>query len=577
MEDGHSLVVSCPGSGKTTVLVTKAVRLAMQGCTVMAVTFNRDAADNIVKRTSKMSVPTDRIITGTFHALALRQVIVLGEKALLTDDERKAVIHEVVTDLKLAFNEDQIREYEKKAAEIIEKYKQGVRLSVGDQLIIDAYIGFMRSHGAIEFDDLISGAVNAMKQGTVKPYPVDHILVDEGQDQDIRQYAWIELHIRNGSKVTVVGDDDQSIYGFRSAMGYAGMTHFETLTNARRITLGVNYRSCREILSVADSLITKNKDRFEKQMISAVGDGATLSAYQYVSEEDEAKDIVERMKSDKGEWCIIGRSNQRLYQIEVALRLAGIKYRRLGGDSIWKLPFISAFLSVLRSFCESPTACLMSALRWAGCSGVEAGPIARALASHQIKDAPEHDDERVNELITSYPTWQSWYRAGYENLILTPVKNWVHKLLVASDNYKNWQSKLLDSVFNMLSATRGPLKQRLFRLTSKAVKENETKLNLSTIHGVKGLEYDAVWIAGFESGALPHKKSLTLEEPERTKAIDEERRLAYVALTRARQVLVISCLANKGFSQFAYEMAESNPVLANALAKPVNSLLRPTL
>jgi hypothetical protein len=266
--DGHCLILACPGAGKTRTLAAKSARLlkAAPGARVCAVTFTREAAREIRARILQEAGEgaEGRVVAGTFHALCWRQ---LGgsREPVAGEGERSAYAARAAAAVRAELQPET-------ALAIIEACKAGSPVpfpGLDTGRLLAAYQEILLRNGKIDFQDLVARALEGMRRGTVAPVPATHLLVDEFQDTDESQLAWVFAHARAGAQVTAVGDDDQSIYGWRRALGHEGMERFAAHLGAKRLFLGTNYRSRPEIVEAAARLIERNRGRQAKALRSA--------------------------------------------------------------------------------------------------------------------------------------------------------------------------------------------------------------------------------------------------------------------------------------------------------------------
>src|ERR1700733_9779644 len=242
----HCLAVAGPGAGKTKTIATKvALLLSDPKSLVGAVTFSKDAAVEMRHRILKLSSPDAkrRLVDGTFHSLAFKQLRKPGGAKcdIASDGDRMGLLARVLAEHGFNWKAEE-------AVPVIEKIKTNFgRVTAGPQeaVLYNAYQQALERNGKIDFQDMLRLSVAGMESGEIKPYAFTDLIVDEFQDTDPLQYRWVELHAMAGAHVTVVGDDDQSIYGFRAALGFRGMESFASSFEARRVVLGSNYR-CRD-------------------------------------------------------------------------------------------------------------------------------------------------------------------------------------------------------------------------------------------------------------------------------------------------------------------------------------------
>lgn len=553
------MVVACPGSGKTRVLQTKAQYLADKYplANVVAVTFTSDSATELKNRIAK-AAPTEqaeRIKTGTFHALCKEQLI--NSKVnfqLVSPRDYKGIIRRAVDrtglggDIKLD-----------EAIGVIEHMKSRIPAPPApsvDQALFKNYQTILKSNGLFDFADLIITAVEGMRNGTVAPLDAHFMLVDESQDTDYIQAAWINEHIKEGIPVTMVGDDDQSVYSWRHAQGYKGMDEFHRKTSATKITLDTNYRCKEEILSAAERLIKNNTARMPKQLKAHRGKGGVLTGYVFNSKPDEAEFMVETIAADPNGWAVICRTNKLLDGYESIFDEFGVPTIRVGGTSIWDIARVAMFLGILASVAGNKHIGLGNYLSSEGVHAEDIDKLmnARCLFSGDT-DAAANICSRpvVTQCAAMMPGWKRNARDGLTEMVIEAVAQWYIKTSFNTDA-KRKDIGLITGAKDRLKRMKGSLGQRLSLLDRKQKKatEEEGTVTLVTMHSAKGLEYPNVWLPASSKKVCPSPKS---------KNIPEERRLYYVAMTRAQDKLVVSTSIDDDASQF---LAEANiPLIEN--------------
>jgi superfamily I DNA/RNA helicase len=338
----HCLAAAGPGVGKTTVIAAKAALLLSDPSTqVGAVTFSKEAALEMRARILRRSGPDakQRLIDGTFHSLAFRQLKKPGDskRDIASDGDRTGLLARVLAEHSLDWKVEE-------AVPVIEKIKINFgRVTPGtrEATLYEAYQQALARNGKIDFHDMLRLAVAGMESGEIRPYPFTDLIVDEFQDTDPLQYRWVELHAMAGAHVTVVGDDDQSIYGFRAALGFRGMENFASSFEARRVVLGSNYRCRAEILSAADRVIRNNVDRITKQLVADRGPGGHVTSLRFEDEYADAVAAVEALQPRlaAGQSCaILARTNRILDPLESVCRSHGVTYYRASGQSVLNRP-----------------------------------------------------------------------------------------------------------------------------------------------------------------------------------------------------------------------------------------------
>lgn len=544
----HCVAIACPGAGKTKTIAAKAALLLSDPAAVVgAVTFSKDAA--VVLRDRILALAGDgarkRLIAGTFHSLAFKQ---LGKRDIATDGDRMGLIARVIAELGLEWKPEEV-------VLVIERIKTNFgRVAAGtvDAQIYAAYQAALERNGKIDFQDMLRLAVAGMETGDIAPYRLTDLLVDEFQDTDPLQYRWVELHAKAGARVTVVGDDDQSIYGFRAALGFRGMESFASSFNAQRVVLGMNYRCYDEILSAADRVIRNNADRIPKILRADRGSGGTVATKRSDDEYGDAVAAVETLHPllTAGKSCaILARTNRILDPIEAVCRSHGVPYFRASGSSVLNRPQGALMCNLLDVAEGRKQNGLDAVLGYMGMSTPllavlhrDMGPV---LVQRQKKDLvtlglPEDTATVYRSFMKRLSEWQEMCERRFYSLVLDGV----HELMMAYA--KTDQSvRAIQGTYDVLSRLSGTFAERIEYLRRDNNTPADGALVLTTMHSSKGLEWDHVWISRAEEGVVPDEKSTE----------SEERRLFYVAMTRARDGLTIATIKKNAVSRFVIESA----------------------
>lgn len=579
-EEKHCLVVACPGSGKTRVITQKIAALLERHpeARICAVTFTRDAASEITERVCA-AVGQARLTLscriGTFHSLAIRQLRnakMLG--ALATPAQQYALVARAMSQASFAGAMDE-------AVQIVESAKTALtEHPAQDDPLYLAYAELLTRQKLIDLYDVLRDAVKLMRDGTIHPYPAQFMLVDEFQDTDGVQMAWVLEHAKAGTAITCVGDDDQSIYAWRGALGNAGMLDFQKTCGARLITLGQNYRSHKEILDLADTIIRADSTRIPKVLDAASGPGGKVVLHRVGTRFHEAETAVNVIVDDcipldkpsnifertvpAGSWVILSRNRRYLDFVESELQLRKIQYRRSGSDSLWnRAPFLQ-MLTLLRSLqCGGPDG-VDSALHHA-LSRQLGAPVANNVMDtlHRLggNDFTHILDGRIPggtkeallapemQVVATFAKlasdWRRKLAAGYLSLVINGVAGW----LAGLEGDDRGKIALVERMGEFLADLDGSILMRVNSASQKNGKtENESERDgvvLTTMHAAKGLEFDKVWVVGCNDGILPSAKSGNLPE---------ERRLLYVAVTRAKKILHLSATTETHVSPLLTEV-----------------------
>ncbi len=594
---GHMLVLAGAGSGKTRVLVHRiAWLLATEQATpyrVLAVTFTNKAAGEMRTRIEAMlEHPVGAMWVGTFHGLAHRLLrahwreagLVEGFQILDSDDQLRCV-RRVLRDLDLDENQWPAKQAQ---GYINARKDEGLRPQhVEDKgdfwltqmiRIYRAYEETCARSGIVDFAELLLRAHELLRERedilAHYRHRFAHILVDEFQDTNAIQYAWLRLLAGNSGLVFAVGDDDQSIYGWRGAR----IEHIQQLPkdfpDVRTVRLEQNYRSSGNILAAANALIANNQGRLGKNLWTDDGEGAPLALYTAFNELDEARFVVGRIQQwiesgeSRNDVAILYRVSAQSRAFEEALLAASMPYRVHGGlrfyeraeikDALAYLRLIAnrdddgAFERVVNMPARGVGARTMDALREAARAAGESlwrtaarlieekalpARAASALGGFRelIEDLAGETRELPLEERTGIVIERSGLLAHYErdkvDRAQTRVEN-LHELVTAARHFV--QEEVEDE-----QQSQDPLTAFLAHAALEAGDEQASDwqdcVHLMTLHSAKGLEFPLVFLAGMEEGLFPHH--LSCEDPAK---LEEERRLCYVGMTRAKSRLFLT-------------------------------------
>lgn len=578
--ENHCLAMAAPGSGKTKTLAVKAAYLLSRGKTVGAVTFTRDAAlelrERIVHLAGKEALP--RLLVGTFHSIDLLMCFPGRAKSGMGSEILRRGFSKITRPWELVKEGNRIsavmRAIERsgldlelgEATAVIEGIKSGQvnpETSAHEELA-KTYQSILARHGVIDFQDILLKTNEALHDGTVSPLHVDHLLMDEYQDTDLPQFTWSLNH--KDSILTAVGDDDQSIYGFRRALGYKGMMDFATRLHATKVVLGMNYRSHAEVLAPASALIARNQDRMDKALVSFKGHGGLALWDKLVSRTLEAEQCIERARNSLAAGMTVGvlaRSNKRLDEVEAQCIKHKVPYQRAEGGSILNSREMTVFMAGLAVVADAGRRDIDELLAWCGVQEGELNglhavigentPLISITRQQLEKVALTTESKRkIGTLIRRMQGWRTVLATGGVAFVVEKI----YMLLSESTTDKRSQRALevVQEIFNKpLAGETGDgiadMRSRLDHVRSmmkspdKKEKPSGNAVHLLTAHGSKGLEFDLVWIIGAEDGAFPDEGA----------SMQEERRLFYVAMTRARKILLISGAGKSPISPFVQE------------------------
>ena len=589
---GNQLILAGAGSGKTRVLVHRIAWLIqtehLSPYSIMAVTFTNKAAKEMRNRIEDLQGSTLRgMWVGTFHGLAHRLLkshwldAGLPENfQILDSDDQLRVVKRVTRALDLDDSQWPPRQSQwfinsqkdegKRAAHIDDwgdlHHKTMVR-------IYAHYEELCERGGLVDFGELLlrSHELWLKKPEILKHYQqrFSHLLVDEFQDTNTVQYAWLRVLAGNSCKVTAVGDDDQSIYGWRGAKIENIQRFSEDFPDTQITKLEQNYRSTETILKAANEVISRNQGRLGKELWTAGEQGEKISLYAGFNEVDEANFIVEQIQQAsedvaKSDCAILYRSNAQSRVLEDSLLRAGVPYRVYGGHRFYERLEIKNALSYLRLL-NNPhddiafERVINTPTRGIGAKSVENLRLfAREHGSSLWQSANVMTEKkllpvRASSNIANFLQLLADLTEGTTEL---PLHEQVDHIIEASGllefhrNEKGEKGQArVENLQELVVATRAfawdedengtPLQHFLDTAALDAgdaqADEFEDAVQLMTLHSAKGLEFHSVFMAGVEENLFPHKMSI--EEPGR---LEEERRLCYVGITRAKVKLYIS-------------------------------------
>jgi DNA helicase-2/ATP-dependent DNA helicase PcrA len=580
--DEHALILAGAGSGKTRVLTTRIAWLIKNARAtpggVLAVTFTNKAAREMLTRLSAMLPVNPRgMWIGTFHGLCNRMLRAHHRDAglqqtfqILDSQDQLAAVKRLVK----ALDVDEDRFAPREVQYFINARKEeGLRardVGLTDETtrrFADLYAAYdeqCQREGVVDFAELLLRSYELLARNELlrEHYQARfrHILVDEFQDTNKLQYRWLKLLAGRQAAVFAVGDDDQSIYAFRGA-NVGNMADFERDFRVQKVVrLEQNYRSHGNILDAANALIANNRKRLGKNLWTAAGEGEPLRVFEAETDALEARFIAEEVQAlvadgaRRAELAVLYRSNAQSRVLEHALFSAGIPYRVYGGLRFFERAEVKHALAYLRLIASSEDD--NAFLRVFNFPPRGLG--ARTL--EQIQDAAKRDG---TSLFAAIEGKAGAFRALIEELRREtaglPLAETVEHVVARSGLLEHYKSERdgadrienLEELVNAAAAfteeeravesdeETDPLTAFLTHAALEAGEhqagEGQDALQMMTVHSAKGLEFEAVFLTGLEEGLFPHEQSVVERD-----GLEEERRLAYVAITRARKRLYLS-------------------------------------
>ncbi len=636
-ESGNMLVLAGAGSGKTRVLVHRiAWLIRAEGFSphgVLAVTFTNKAAREMRGRIEHMlQIPTHGMWVGTFHGLAHRLLKTHWKEArlpqnfqILDSDDQLRLVKRVCRELQL----DESRWPPKQAQWYINAQKdEGLRAAHIEPPLGDMYVKTMlriyaayeeacERGGMVDFAELL---LRAHELWLKAPEVLAHyqnrfrqILVDEFQDTNTIQYAWLRVLAGSSIPVVAVGDDDQSIYGWRGAKIENIQRFGEDFPGTRVVRLEQNYRSTQTILQAANGVIAHNSGRLGKELWSSGEQGEAVQLYAGFNEQDEARFIVEQIESwinsghARRSVAILYRSNAQSRVLEEALLRVGLPYRIYGGQRFYERLEIrnamaylrllvsrgddaavervintpprgigSKTIDTLRETAREQQCTLWQAI--AACQAHKLLPSRALTALEGFRVLVDEMDTATDPMTLEELVDQVVRRSG---LLAYHEKEKGEKGLARVENLEELVSAA--RTFVPEGEELSPLQQFVDSAALDAgegqADPHEDSVQLMTLHSAKGLEFPLVFLAGMEENLFPHRMSI--EEPGR---LEEERRLCYVGITRAMERLVMTYAESRRLhgsdsynapSRFVREIPTElvNEVrLQTKISRPVSSL-----
>ncbi len=587
--EGPLLILAGAGSGKTKTLTHRIAYLIAENgvwpSNILAVTFTNKAAKEMRERlASLLNQPNTRSFMpwmGTFHGICVRLLRMDGEAiavprnfVIYDEDDRQGLVKQVIKALSISDKDmkpsavSSAISSAKNALQTPETYEASANYPF-QKNVAKVYAEYEKRRitaHALDFDDLLLEAVRLLRD---KPeirakwrQQFQYILIDEYQDTNAAQYQLVKLLVNDSQNICVVGDDWQSIYSWRGA-DFTNILNFERdFPGAKVVKLEQNYRSTGNILEAAHSVITKNTQRTEKELWTAEGNGAPVQVHGVYDESEEARQVADRISSQVAigarrynDFAVLYRTNAQSFTLERAFLQMRVPYQIVGGVRFYdrkEVKDVVAYLKLLyqpndiMSFsriANVPTrgvgaTSLERFLTWQSQSGLTIIDALVAMATEPVVTGrakaslvtlgetlqllrEKIDDTSPTELISEVIA-----RTGYRDYILDGTPQ-------AEDREENLGALLSDAQH---FASLADFLEEVALMSSVDTAQDGDTVTLMTLHAAKGLEFPVVFMVGMEEGILPHSRVFEAGPSE----LEEERRLCYVGMTRAREELHLS-------------------------------------
>ena len=626
--DGPLLILAGAGSGKTKTLTHRIAyligELKVFPSRILAVTFTNKAAKEMRRRLAQLldeEADNRQFMPwmGTFHSICVRILrmdgasIGLDKRFLIYDtDDQVSLMKQIMKARGLTDKDIKPRavlsvisnaKNEMRSAEDFSMSARGPREQKIAELFF-AYEKALKEAAALDFDDLLTKTVELLqnspeiRQKWQRQF--EYILIDEYQDTNAVQYALIKLLVNERRNLCVVGDDAQSIYSFRGA-DYTNILNFERdFPGTTVVKLEQNYRSTGAILDLANSLIQHNIHRTDKNLWTANGDGVDPKLWQLYSESEEALAIANEIQAQiangrqYGDVAVLYRTNAQSYAIERALRQSYIPYKIVGGLRFLDRAVIKDVLAYLRLLYQPSdrvsflrivntpkrgigAVSVAKFLEWNAASGRDI--ISGLLAVEEADNLTARAKRPLLELGKILEELQ-WEIDGSPAELIEKIIRQTGYGDFINDGTPQADERI-ENIGVLVAEAKAYVDVATFleemALMSSADTTADQQVTLMTLHAAKGLEFPVVFLAGLEEGILPHARVF---DSGKADDIEEERRLCYVGVTRAREELFVSCASSRTqFGQIGYNMPsrflDEMGLLAGGVDKPAQPMIEP--
>ncbi|MFL9610998.1 ATP-dependent helicase [Methylobacillus sp. Pita2] len=592
---GSMLVLAGAGSGKTKVLSSRIAYNIKKGVDqndILAVTFTNKAAKEMKGRIATMlGEPPKDLWVGTFHSICNQMLRQFGMKIGINPDfhildatDQQSLVKRILKDMNVTNDDLKIRQETLGGivAQISKIKEHGGRLTnrKGD-LVEEVYVKYVaacKKEGAMDFEDLLmktNEALSANTAGMADYYRArfSHILVDEFQDTNPAQYKWLSLIKGESAELFAVGDDDQSIYAFRGADPQSMNKYLKNIASGNIIRLEQNYRSTGNILEAANGVISNNDNRIGKTLRTDQGQGEQVSLVEFHNDQQEAKFIARSIKDllnsgvKHSEIAVLYRSNHQSASLEKKMLEMAVPYVIHGGTRFFERQEVKDVLAYIRmAFKPEDNSAFYRVInhppRGLGAKSLQPIYEYAKLSEQSYMDVAMDQAHEGNEKIAQFTDLIMEFNMAMGKMSLPDFFEYVIEMSGLLKFYENEEdsenrlnnmmelvslaSRFEDELNIIPESAREIMGSFLSTFTLEDAPAEERQQNrkkavtLMTIHASKGLEFEHVFLNGVEDGSLPHKNALGEDG-----GLQEERRLMYVAITRAKKSLVASFSNNR--------------------------------
>lgn len=594
--DGPILVLAGAGTGKTRVLTTRLAHLLQTNKAfpgqILAVTFTNKAAQEMKERVSLAlgGLPIEGWWLGTFHSLAARMLRSHAERVglnsnftILDADDQARLVKQLME----ARGMDTKKSPPKVVADIISSWKDKGKtpneihadevsdFANGQTLsLYGEYQSRLKTLNACDFGDLLLHMITILKDPNNRDILEDYhrrfkyLLVDEYQDTNVAQYLWLRLLAQGSNNICCVGDDDQSIYGWRGAQVENILRFEKDFAGAKIVRLEENYRSTGHILAAANGVIANNSDRLGKELFTNAGEGEKVSVRGLWDGPAEARWIGEEIEALQNkqvslkQMAVLVRTGFQMREFEERFIQLGLPYQVIGGPRFYERKEIRDALAYLRVVMQSHDDLALERIINTPKRGIGDATV-QTLYNHarvknislyqSILDLTQTDELKpkvrstLMKLIDNFERWKLLVETMHHaELAATILDESGYNEMWKADKSPDSPGRL-ENLKELVAAmdefeTLAEFLEHIALVLDNNNNNNGDFITLMTLHAAKGLEFDVVFLPGWEDGLFPSQRSM---DENGLKGLEEERRLAYVGITRARKKSYISYVANR--------------------------------
>lgn len=602
---GPLLVLAGAGTGKTRVItyrMAELIRSGVEPSRILSVTFTNKAAKEMAERMSHIlgRRPASRPVISTFHSLCVRilrdEIEALGypKKFVIYDrGDQESAARKALRDIKVA-------EASLAPGDLLAQIGRWKMVGVLPQLATEyaeddrsflaasayrRYQQSLRASGAVDFDDLLLLTVQLFEQFpdvlSRQQQKFDRVQIDEYQDTNEMQFQIVASLVRPHHNLCVVGDDDQSIYGWRGAEVKHILGFQQHFPGAKVVRLQDNYRCTTDIIQLANQLVCHNRSRHDKSLI-AHKQGTAPAIKPYADEQTEAEGVIREINYLINELhvrpqdiAILFRTNEQPRIFEMEMRRVRVPYQLVGGQSFFDRKEVRDIMAYLKFLANPQDEVSLLRIINTPTRGIGDASVAKLLnravkSGRKLWDvipdalAEKEITQKTAKAIEAFRAMMDNFRNRFETAGASPsevLQELIHDIDYESEIQKQYsaadqqlmRSAVLDEIVDSMrdferQSSKHDLNEFLDQTSlngsDRDFGENDSfeqaAVRLMTLHSAKGLEFPRVYLVGLEEGLLPHKRSIEEEKEGNGAAIEEERRLAYVGITRAKDYLTIS-------------------------------------